>query len=376
MVYRRVNTESTHIATSALATKPAKTRNSRNWIVSHRFASCDFVCFVVFVVYARFAFVPADGHELSYDLIALGETMIALAPAPGTSLRTAPHLLVDHAGAESNTCVGLARLGFRVAWVSRLGSDAAGDRVIDALAAEGVDVRWVRRDPRRPSGLMVKEPGARVRYCRTGSAASDMGPDDLEEVPVADAKAVLVSGVTALIGERPQQAAVALLSAARGLRIVDPNLREGLWGSDRRAGLVLPLIDRCNLLLTGAEEVRELLGPASGQRNARLSGSARLSAERSDDEDLARRITERGPREVVVRGGATVGVLADGSWQTIAIQRTGAVDPIGAGDAFNAGYIAVRFRGGSIEEALHAGVRCGAAVTATPSDTAGFPRTL
>src|SRR5437762_2673208 len=93
MVYRRVNTESTHIATSALATKPAKTRNSRNWIVSHRFVSCDFVCFVVFVVYARFAFVPADGHELSYDLIALGETMIALAPAPGTSLRTAPHLL-------------------------------------------------------------------------------------------------------------------------------------------------------------------------------------------------------------------------------------------------------------------------------------------
>src|SRR5207248_2987064 len=47
MVYRRVNTESTHIATSALATKPAKTRNSRNWIVSHRFVSCDFVCFAV-----------------------------------------------------------------------------------------------------------------------------------------------------------------------------------------------------------------------------------------------------------------------------------------------------------------------------------------
>ena len=335
------------------------------------------------VVYASVRFVPAGGRELSYDLIALGETMIAFTPAAGTSLRTAPHLLVDHAGAESNTCVGLARLGFRVAWVSRLGSDAAGDRVIEALAAEGVDVRWVRRDPRRPTGLMVKEPGARVRYCRTGSAASETGPDDLEEVPVADAKAVLVSGVSALIGQRPQQAAVALLSAARGLRIVDPNLRDGLWGSDRRAELVLPLIDRCDLLLAGMEELRELLGQGRDpleQRRAssldRRSPGEGGSGEREDYESLARRIAQRGPREVVVRGTASVGVLADGTWQTIAIQRTDALDPIGAGDAFNAGYIAVRLRGGSIEEALRAGVRCGAAVTATPSDTAGFPRTL
>jgi 2-dehydro-3-deoxygluconokinase len=321
-------------------------------------------------------FIPADGRELSYDLIALGETMIALAPPAGTSLQTAPHLLVDHAGAESNTCVGLARLGFRVAWVSRLGSDAAGDRVIDALAAEGVDVRWVRRDPRRPTGWMVKEPGARVRYCRTGSAASDIGPDDLEEVPVAGAKAVLVSGVTALIGERPQQAAVALLSAARGLRIVDPNFRQGLWGSDRRVELVLPLVERCNLLLTGAQEVGELLGQPSASPLDERGDDASLSGERGDDEALARRATERGPREVVVRGRTSVGALTDGSWQAITIQRTDAVDPIGAGDAFNAGYIAVRLRGGSIEEALRAGIRCGTAVTSTPSDTAGFPRTI
>ena len=62
--------------------------------------------------------------------------MIALAPPPGGTLREAAALLVDHAGAESNTCVGLARLGHRVAWLSRLGTDAAGDRILAALAAE------------------------------------------------------------------------------------------------------------------------------------------------------------------------------------------------------------------------------------------------
>jgi sugar/nucleoside kinase (ribokinase family) len=53
-----------------------------------------------------------------------------------------------------------------------------------------------------------------------------------------------------------------------------------------------------------------------------------------------------------------------------------AVDSIGAGDAFNAGYIAVRLRGGSVSEALSAGTQCGAAVTTAISDTSAFPRQL
>lgn len=293
-----------------------------------------------------------------YDLIALGETMLALAPAPGASLRTADTLLVDHAGAESNTCVGLARLSFRVAWISRLGRDAAGDRILAALLSEGVDTQWVQRDAHRPTGVMLKDPGAGVRYYRTGSAASAIGPEDLAGVPVSDARAVLVTGVTALIGARPQTAGLALLSAARGLRIVDPNLRDGLWGSDRRAELVLPLVDHCDLLLAGSAELEELLGSA-------------------DAETLARRAAARGPREVVVRAANTIGALgSDGAWTEMEIQRDAAVDPIGAGDAFNAGYASVRLRGGTIQQALVTAARCGAAVTMALSDTAGFPRRL
>jgi 2-dehydro-3-deoxygluconokinase len=297
---------------------------------------------------------------MKLDLIALGETMLALAAPPGQSVRDAAHLLIDHAGAESNTCVGLARLGFHVAWVSRLGADAAGDRILDALRAEGpgtIDTRWVRRDSARPTGMMVKEPGTGVRYYRTGSAASEMGPEDLEDVPVAEARAVLVTGVTALIGARPHEAGLALLNATRGLRIVDPNLRAGLWGSDRRAELVRPFIDHCDLLLAGAQELAEILG--TGDANA-----------------LARRAAGRGPREIVVRAANTIGALSEGVWRELDITRDAAVDPIGAGDAFNAGYIATRLGGGTIDDALGAGARCGAAVTTAVSDTSGFPRTL
>jgi 2-dehydro-3-deoxygluconokinase len=301
-----------------------------------------------------------QGIESAFDVIAIGETMVALAPPSGSSLRSASHLLVDHAGAESNTCVGLARLGFRVAWVSRLGADAAGDRILDALHREGpgkIETRWVRRDAARPTGLMIKEPGTGVRYYRSSSAASVMSPDDLDGVPVAAARAVLVTGVTALIGPQPHAAGLALLTSAHGLRIVDPNLRHGLWGSDRRGELVRPYIDRCDLLLTGAQELAELFGDG-------------------DAEPMARRVASRGVREVVVRDATTIGALAGGEWRTIDIRRDAAVDAIGAGDAFNAGYIGVRLRGGSIEEALRAGVKCGTAVTTAVSDTAGFPRSL
>jgi 2-dehydro-3-deoxygluconokinase len=297
---------------------------------------------------------------MKHDLIALGETMLALAPPTGVALRSAASLLVDHAGAESNTCVGLARLGLRTAWVSRLGTDAAGDRVLDAIRAEGIDVQWVERSARRPTGLMLKDPDAGVQYYRRGSAASAMGPALLDAVPVSDARAVLVTGVTALIGADAQAAGLALLHRARGLRVVDPNLRAGLWGSDRRAALVRPFVEQCDLLLCGAGEIAEVLG----------------TADEGNPEALARLAAACGPSEVVVRSAATIGALAGGVWCELDIRRDAAVDPIGAGDAFNAGYIAVRLRGGAVDAALRAGVRCGTAVTTALSDTSAFPRTL
>jgi 2-dehydro-3-deoxygluconokinase len=328
---------------------------------------------------------------MEFDVIALGETMLALAPPAGSTLRSTPTLLVDHAGAESNTCVGLARLGLRTAWVSRLGTDAAGDRILSALRDEGVDVRWVERDPLRSTGLMIKDPDEGVRYYRRESAASAMRSTLLDSVPVADARAVLVTGVTALIGADPHAAGLALLSRARGLRVVDPNLRVGLWGSDRRATLVRPFIERSDLLLCGVSEIAEILGAqgtdgAGGAGKAGTTGAGRAGRARGAGRDgaevdegshaLARAASALGPREIVIRGAATIGALADGVWHQVDIRRDNAADPIGAGDAFNAGYLATRLRGGSVEEALAAGAACGAAVTTAVSDTSAFPRQL
>jgi 2-dehydro-3-deoxygluconokinase len=120
---------------------------------------------------------------------------------------------------------------------------------------------------------------------------------------------------------------------------------------------VLPLVDRADLVLGGEQELASLVGPG-------------------EPEVLARRCAARGPREVVVRGKDRLGALApSGEWSVAEIsRRDDAVDAVGAGDAFNAGYLAVRLRGGPVAAAFRAGVFCGTAVAMALGDTAGFPR--
>jgi len=292
-----------------------------------------------------------------YDLIALGETMATFCPPTGIPLCDTSGLILDHGGAESNTCVGLSRLGFQVAWISKLGADPLGDRVLNALTHEGIDTRWVTRNNSHPTGVMVKDPvNRRVHYYRSGSAASTLRPENLEGVPVREARAVLVTGITALIGADPQAAAIALLEAGHGLRVVDPNLRGGLWGSERRAELVLPLIERANLVLAGDQELAEIFGPAK-------------------PEELARRCARAGPVEVVVRCDHKVGAWRHKEgWTELPIKMEHTPDPMGAGDAFNAGYVAGCLQRREVEDNLRLAIRCGRAVATSGGDTAGFPR--
>jgi 2-dehydro-3-deoxygluconokinase len=271
-------------------------------------------------------------------------------------IASATSFLATHGGAESNVCVGLARLGRRVAWIGRLGADGFGDLVSKGLAGAGVDLRFVRRDPDRPTGLMVRSTDGTVRYERAGSAASVASLDDLDRVPVGSAGAVFVSGITALIGDGPAHAAERLLELGRGIRVVDPNLRPGLPGSDRAIELIGPLVARADLLIGGEQELRRLAGDLHGA-------------------GLAEACRALGPAEVVVKGGARgAGALdPDGTWHEHVPEPVPDVDPVGAGDAFTAGYVDARLAGVPVPEALRRGARCGAAVASAIGDTMGFP---
>ena len=107
--------------------------------------------------------MTASTREPPPEVVALGETMLSVV-AVGEPVDRATTFHVTHGGAESNVCVGLSRLGVRAAWVGALGRDAAGDRIATALAREGVDLRWARRDTARPTGLMLRDTLGAVQY--------------------------------------------------------------------------------------------------------------------------------------------------------------------------------------------------------------------
>jgi 2-dehydro-3-deoxygluconokinase len=145
---------------------------------------------------------------------------------------------------------------------------------------------------------------------------------------------------------------VAFLDRGTGIRAVDPNLRPGLPGSADPRASIAPLVERCTILLGGESELQVVAHSVE------------------QGEALARTVARLGPREVVVkRGRAGAAVLdADGMWHEHRPPPDDETDPVGAGDAFNAGYLAARLRDEPPLEALVAGTVAGARAARTFGD--------
>jgi 2-dehydro-3-deoxygluconokinase len=130
----------------------------------------------------------------------VGETMVSFIPPGGAALDAADDVALAIAGAESNVAMYLAGYDIDARWVSRLGDDAFGRRVLRRVGTAGVDVRGVGTDPARPTGLLFKDPvnnsSTRVSYYRRGSAASAMGPGALEQDVMRTADVWHFTGIT------------------------------------------------------------------------------------------------------------------------------------------------------------------------------------
>ncbi len=299
---------------------------------------------------------PAGGPEV----VCVGETMVVLAPDDGGSLERAARLTVGVGGAESNVAAGLARLGHRAAWVSRVGDDPFGRRVVAEVAAAGVDVSAVTVDPDAPTGLYLKDPGpygTRVHYHRAGSAASRLGAADLARPELAGARLLHLSGITAALSGTCRDLLGSALDgrALPGARVsFDVNHRPALWPADRAAPVLHGLADRADVVLVGLDEAAGLWA--------------------ADDPADVRALLP-GPELVVVK---------DGPVGATALPRTGpavfvpalpvdVVEPVGAGDAFAAGFLSGLLRGLDLRACLRLGHLTAAPVLVVPGDTAPPP---
>ncbi len=167
-------------------------------------------------------------------ILGVGEAMIEFAAVGDDLYRR------GFAGDTLNTCWHMAQLlGDRgeVGYLTRVGTDAFSNQLIDFVAANGMDASKIERDPLRTIGLYVISLAGAERsfsYWRETSAARRLA-DDVEALgaSVKDCALIHVSGITlGVIGETGRQNLFRALAAARAAGAVisfDPNVRLRLW---------------------------------------------------------------------------------------------------------------------------------------------------
>ncbi|GAA3468468.1 carbohydrate kinase family protein [Nonomuraea roseola] len=257
-------------------------------------------------------------------------------------------------GSGAITACGAARLGLRTAFAGRVGADAAGDFVLSSLAGRGVDVSACVVEPARPTALTVV-------LVRGGDRAIMTAPGCLPDpwaVPsslVARAAHVHVSSFFL----QPGLDVTGLFAAARergvGTSLDTNDDPAGEWkGLERVVGLT-------DVLLPNEAEALAMAGA--------------LAAAGSDVADAAAALAALGPLPVVKRGGD--GALAwpqDGPLHVpVTVHGTGFADAVGAGDSFNAGFLAARLRGLPLRACVELAVRAGTLSTRAAGGTAAQP---
>ncbi|MBK5074821.1 sugar kinase [Budviciaceae bacterium CWB-B4] len=300
------------------------------------------------------------------DVVTLGEAMAMFVATQTGDLVDVETFTKRIAGAELNVSIGLARLGLKVGWVSRVGNDAFGRFTLQQLNKEGVDHSQVTTDARYPTGFQLKSKAENgtdpiVDYFRKGSAASHLSVEDFNRDYFSSARHLHLSGVAAAIStsslELSRYAAQEMRAMGKTISF-DPNLRPTLWSSQQEMTTQLnQLAFMADLVLPGLKEGQVLTG-------------------RTSPEAIADFYLEQGVKAVVIKTGA------DGAWFKAAngdkaaipaIKVEKVIDTVGAGDGFAVGVISALLEGKTLTQAVARGNKIGSLAIQAIGDSEGLP---
>ncbi|MEH7454921.1 sugar kinase [Gottfriedia acidiceleris] len=298
------------------------------------------------------------------DVITFGEAMaMFIADKPGF-LHEMDQFTRELAGAETNVAIGLAKLGLRSGWASKVGNDALGKFIINRLKYENVDIEHVLVDDRHPTGFQLKskvvEGDPEVQYFRKGSAASHLSVDDFNEKYFQLANFLHMTGIPLAISEQARAFTNHALSFMKknGRKVsFDPNLRPSLWASQKE------MVEQINKAAFQADYV--FPGIAEGEL---LTGYKNPS-------DIASFYLENGVELVVIKLGEEGAFYKTSSESGIVpgFKVEKVVDTVGAGDGFAVGVISGLIESLSIYESVLRGNAIGALAVQAPGDNDGYP---
>jgi 2-dehydro-3-deoxygluconokinase len=302
-------------------------------------------------------------------VLTFGEPLIAWVPSAPGVISVSHQFRPYAAGAELNTATGLARLGIPVAYACGVGQDPFGTLIRKAVQAEGVDAQYVEEVTPGSTGVFFKQwtglqASTSVFYYRSTSpmAIGSWEPEALYKDLTPNTFAwVHSTGITWAIGEQSRRHATAILKSSHEVGIptsFDVNVRRKLAYLDTWHSIVAEVLPYLTWFLLGDEEASLLFHTESATvletaiRNLGFTGEGVL---------LKRGIQGA---ELSCRGEVT---------RVPAKAVTNVVDTVGAGDGFNAGWIAGMLRDWSIEDALRLGAVVGAFAVTSVGDHDGYP---
>jgi 2-dehydro-3-deoxygluconokinase len=288
---------------------------------------------------------------MSFDVLTMGETMMAFEAQDFGPLRENSIYRKWIGGAEDNFIIGLARLGFQCGWFSRLGNDEFGRAIVRTIRGEGVDISRVIIDQDAPTGVFFvnreSEGDPHCYYYRTGSAASHLSRDDIDEEYVSSATIVYLTGITPAISPSAQEATERIvdLTVQNGQTLVfDPNLRLKLWDIGKAREVLLPLMRKSDYVLPGGNELVLLMD----------TDDLDTAIDKAHAYGMTRLLIKQGAE------GAIVAVTNNNPVRVPAFSLKKPVSTMGAGDCFAAGFVAGLLREQALEECARWGNAMGA----------------
>jgi 2-dehydro-3-deoxygluconokinase len=257
--------------------------------------------------------------------ILVGEALGMLVPSSDSSkqgfLKNSYELTV--AGAESNVATHLSRLGHKTTYISRVGGDYVGEAIINFLNFQGVDASFVEVDHARQTGIAVKEiskAGTIVRYYRSQSAARELNNSMVGTLTDLQPDYVHMSGITAAISPSANEFLRSAINRLQGVSQIsfDINFRPILWKTPPYDEM-LEIANLTNICFVGLDEANAVWGVR--------------------DADEVRKLVHR-PEYLIVKMGAEGSkIFHPGGTDRVSALQLQVVEPVGAGDAFAAGFL-------------------------------------
>jgi 2-dehydro-3-deoxygluconokinase len=318
------------------------------------------------------------------DVVTFGEAMIRLAPPHYQRLEQTSSLDVQIGGGELNVAVGVARLGLKSVWVSRLPKNALGRLMANRVRQAGVDASYLLWTGEGRLGLYFVEFGAAPRassvlYDRAHSAISAIQPGEVNWAKAFEgARWFHTSGITPALSDSAAAVTLEALQAAKEAGVTvsyDLNYRGKLWSPEKAQVVQEPMMQFVDVLITTEEDTKVVFKiKAEGKADER--GFTQVSAE--SYKEVARRLQEKFRFQAVAitlrenplvwRNTWTAIAYADGKFYDDVKYDLEIVDRIGGGDSFSAGFIYGRLVKNSYEAAVRYGNAFSALKHTMPGD--------